>query len=334
MDFPTPPPREAITNPKLLEGFDERISLDKVTNLWVFDSGKEEYEYNYEQVRWDKRKRQVDDVDLEEEEEANKREIKKLKKERMAKLKEEISRLKQEKHQKQLDEQSSSAVFVSGLPSDCTKDDIQETFSKYGILSEDFTTGEPRIKLYHDDEGTFKGEALVFYEKSDSVFMAIDMLDDTQFKPGVVIKVEQAKFGEKKSNPLTDEQKKLLKQKKEQLKAKLNNWDEDDKLKEERFHNTKRKILDKIVVVDQMFRVDELKQDPVLEMDLKEDIQEECDKLGIGNDITKITLLEDSGKVTIKFKLIELSEICIKGFNGRYFDGIKLNAHVFDEKGI
>lgn len=343
-NFPDAPPDPSQLDKELdktvLANVDERISLDQKSNTWVYDSGGVEYGYNYDQKQWipitKKRSRDEDDVELEKEEEQNKQELKKLKKERLAKLKDEINRLKLERIQRQQDEQPSSAVFISGLPLDCIKDELVEVFSKFGVISEDFTSGEPRIKMYTLDSGEFKGEALLFYVSKDSVPLAIEMLDDTLLRTNR-IKVEAAQFnGEKKSTTLTDEQKKLMKNKKDKLMEKLNNWDDDrdDAWKKQKFNETKRKIFDKIVVVEKMFRVEELKKDPVLELDLKEDITEECNKLGISNDITKISVHEETGQVTIKFTKPELSEKCIKSFNGRYFDGLKLNVHVYEENKI
>lgn len=38
--------------------------------------------------------------------------------------------------------------------------------------------------MYYDDEGTFKGEALVIYFKEGSVDLAITLLDDTELELG------------------------------------------------------------------------------------------------------------------------------------------------------
>jgi HIV Tat-specific factor 1 len=56
-------------------------------------------------------------------------------------------------------------------------------FSKAGVLliGDD---GQPRIKMYNDDEGKFKGDALVMYFKEGSVDLAITLLDDTELEMG------------------------------------------------------------------------------------------------------------------------------------------------------
>lgn len=76
-----------------------------------------------------------------------------------------------------------TAVWVSGLPPNATVDSIAAVFTKAGVLmiGDD---GEPRIKLYYDDEGNFKGEALVMYFKEGSVTLAVTLLDDTELEMG------------------------------------------------------------------------------------------------------------------------------------------------------
>lgn len=44
--------------------------------------------------------------------------------------------------------------------------------------------GKPRVKLYYDEDGRFKGEALIMYFKEGSVDLAITLLDDTELELG------------------------------------------------------------------------------------------------------------------------------------------------------
>jgi HIV Tat-specific factor 1 len=44
--------------------------------------------------------------------------------------------------------------------------------------------GTKRIKMYTDDDGNFKGEALIVYFKKDSVNLAIDMADGYYLRYG------------------------------------------------------------------------------------------------------------------------------------------------------
>lgn len=61
---------------------------------------------------------------------------------------------------------------------------MQSVFSKCGVIAEEIDSGKPRIKLYEDEQGNFKGDALVVYFRSESVPLAIQMLDDTDFRSG------------------------------------------------------------------------------------------------------------------------------------------------------
>lgn len=45
-------------------------------------------------------------------------------------------------------------------------------------------SGKPRIKLYEDEHGKVKGDALVVYFRPESIKLAIQMLDDTDFRIG------------------------------------------------------------------------------------------------------------------------------------------------------
>ncbi|KAK3392979.1 hypothetical protein B0H63DRAFT_457028 [Podospora didyma] len=76
-----------------------------------------------------------------------------------------------------------TAVYVTGLPEDVTVDEVAEVFSrKAGVIAEEIDKGGPRIKLYHDEDGKFKGDALIVFFKPPSVDLAITLLDDTDFR--------------------------------------------------------------------------------------------------------------------------------------------------------
>ena len=52
------------------------------------------------------------------------------------------------------------------------------------MIAENMETQQPRIKMYTNDEGRFKGDALVVYFKPESVSLAIQLLDDSEFRLG------------------------------------------------------------------------------------------------------------------------------------------------------
>jgi hypothetical protein len=87
--------------------------------------------------------------------------------------------------------------------------------SKYGVIMKDPRTNKPKVRLYKDQEGNLKGDGICGYVKVESVFLAIQLLDDTHYDDKHTIKVERAKFemkGEfnpkKKKARLTADQKK------------------------------------------------------------------------------------------------------------------------------
>ena len=74
-------------------------------------------------------------------------------------------------------------MWVSNLPPNTTPQLLASVFSKAGVLliGDD---GEPRIKMYYDDEGRFKGDALVMYFKEGSVPLAVTLFDDSELEMG------------------------------------------------------------------------------------------------------------------------------------------------------
>jgi len=58
-------------------------------------------------------------------------------------------------------ERSNTAVYITSLPADVTKEELRRSFSRFGVIAESPDTNEPRIKLYQDEDGKFKGDALV-----------------------------------------------------------------------------------------------------------------------------------------------------------------------------
>jgi HIV Tat-specific factor 1 len=93
------------------------------------------------------------------------------------------------------------AVYVTNLPSDTNEIEIQEVFSKCGVIAEQIDGGKPRIKLYRNDDNSFKGDALVVYFRPESVPLAVQMLDNTNLRSGPAVqgsmRVQAADFSYK-----------------------------------------------------------------------------------------------------------------------------------------
>ena len=76
---------------------------------------------------------------------------------------------------------------------------MHDVFSRCGVIAEEIDRGKPRIKLYTDDDGDFKGDALILYFRAESVDLAVQLLDDTEFRlgDGQKMKVAAADFSYK-----------------------------------------------------------------------------------------------------------------------------------------
>ncbi|KAB8339096.1 hypothetical protein FH972_022032 [Carpinus fangiana] len=257
---------------------------------------------------------------------------------------------KRQKDTKDKPERKNTAVYVTSLPLDVDVDEVNETFSRCGVISEEIDSGKPRIKLYTKDDGSFKGDALVVYFRPESVQLAIQLLDDSDFRmgeegPAGKMRVKEADWSYKKTKDnqdegggdaadrkadekpqqrkgISQEQKKVIR-KTEKMKAKLADWsdDEDPQQAPSRFA--------KLVVLKHMFTLAELEEDPAAALDIKDDIREECSKLG---EVTNVVLFDEEvdGIATVKFKDNEAAQACARLMNGRAFDGRRVVAYVAD----
>ncbi len=258
-----------------------------------------------------------------------------------------------------------TAVYVTGLPLDVTIDEVAEVFSrKCGVIAEEIDSGRPRIKLYSDEKGNFKGDALIVFFKAPSVQMAITLLDDTEFRFGNNggsgrMRVMAADSSYKKvrtpedtsnggANAEVDDAAKEAKReaarksardkakiikKTQKLDARLADWSDDEDVSTMPGTGTGfggRKPL-KTVILKHMFTLSELEEDPAAILDIKEDIREECAKLG---NATNVVLYdeEESGVVSVKFKEEEAASECVRLMNGRAFDGRVVQAYLSDGK--
>ncbi|KAI4863729.1 hypothetical protein F4820DRAFT_426047 [Hypoxylon rubiginosum] len=261
-----------------------------------------------------------------------------------------------------------TAIYVTGLPLDVTVDEVHEVFSrKCGVIAEEIDSGRPRIKLYADEKGSFKGDALVVFFKPQSVEMAIMLLDDTDFRftsSGLTsgrMRVQAADSSYKKtnyerdsnnkeeasanngdahegngdrSNAITgagkpkdktrEQDKQKIIKRTQKLDAKLADWDDDDPYGGQLETAVRR---DRLVILRHMFTLQELDEDPAAMLEIKEDIREECSKLG---PVTNVVLydLEEEGIASVKFKTPEAAEACVELMDGRAFDGRTVRATI------
>ena len=89
-----------------------------------------------------------------------------------------------------------ATVYVDNLPSDTTAEEIYTFFSKAGIIKRDEFTGEFAIKIYENEDGTQKGDAIVTYFKPESLPLALQLLDGADFRFKTPIKVTEVCFSD------------------------------------------------------------------------------------------------------------------------------------------
>lgn len=75
-----------------------------------------------------------------------------------------------------------SSIFISNLPKNATVEEVYEFSKTAGIVRRDPYTGEYFIRLYPDSDGSFSGDALVTFFKSDSIPLALEILDGKYFR--------------------------------------------------------------------------------------------------------------------------------------------------------
>jgi HIV Tat-specific factor 1 len=224
------------------------------------------------------------------------------------------------------------------LPFDATFDEVVERFSKCGVIEED-DEGEPKVKMYARDDGTFSGEALVVYFKEESVSLAINILDDAELRLGDAssrMSVQRAEFGHKSHNTGGEAKKRVMDRNKVtkrlgRMQKKLEEWVDEDtfgpSITEDDVQisvNTNSRV----VVLKHMFTLREIEEDPTLLLDLKEDVREECETLG---EVTNVVLYdkEPDGVITVKFRDSVNAQACVLKMHGRFFAGRKIEASLW-----
>ncbi|KAI4945934.1 hypothetical protein J4E91_007375 [Alternaria rosae] len=221
------------------------------------------------------------------------------------------------------------AIYLSNLPRDTTREELEDECKKYGIIDKG-ANGEPRINMYKDEEGKFNGTALVVYFKKESIRNAVMMMDDYPLRPGDTknghIHVEAAnmeykkeKDGEKVASKLTRKDRKASERNRQELNRKLNEWSDNEEEVAQTFVAKKNKWA-KVVIIKNVFDLDQLENDPKAYLEIKEDMREKAEEIG---KVTNTTLWdkEPEGIVTVRFREFEDAE----KFVAWKFGGIRYN---------
>ncbi|XP_071452233.1 17S U2 SnRNP complex component HTATSF1 [Hetaerina americana] len=227
----------------------------------------------------------------------------------------------------EIDDQHNTKVYVSNLPCDMTETEFVEHMQKCGLVMKDPDNNRMKVKLYTDSEGRFKGDALCTYIKIESVELALNLLDGSDFK-GNKIHVERAKFQMKgdtyDANLKPRKKRKKDKEKLRKQQEKLFDW-RPDKMRGERPGN------ERVVVIKNLFESGLFDKNAALLLEYREDLREECSKCGR---LKKVVIHDrhPEGVAQVYFDDPEEADICVKLLNGRWFGQRRLVAETWDGK--
>ena len=226
----------------------------------------------------------------------------------------------------EVDDDHNTNVYVSNLPTDISEEDFVTFMSKCGFIMKDPETNKFKVKLYRDNTGELKGDALCTYIKVESVDLALQLLDESDFK-GKKIKVERAKFtlkGEYDPNK-RPKRKKGDKKKMQKKLDKLFDWRPDKIV-------TERPKCQQTIIIKNMFDINDFAKDPKLILEYRNDLREECsEKCG---PVKKVEIFDNNpeGVASVCFTDFNHADACLSLMNGRFFAGRKLTAESWDGK--
>ncbi|XP_071518003.1 17S U2 SnRNP complex component HTATSF1-like isoform X2 [Panulirus ornatus] len=259
--------------------------------------------------------------DEEEEEEAARRA-----KEEEEKKKKKVKETKKKPSWFEMDEAQNTKVYVSNLPDSLTENEFLELMQKCGLILRDVSTNKPKIKMYRDEEGNFKGDALCTYIKKESVNLALQILDEYQVG-NKKIRVEQAKFELKgaynpKLKPRKRQKKEVEKLQKRQ--EKLFDW-RPEPLRGQRLKH------ENTVVIRNVFDPKEFITAMEKILVHKDAMRNQCSNFGR---IKKLDLydLHPEGIVQVRFEEVEAADMCVATLNRRLYNGRTLQVSTWDGK--
>lgn len=217
-----------------------------------------------------------------------------------------------------------NAIYLSNLPTRSSiENDLVSEFSRYGIIKKD-QEGNLKCKIYRNNHGEMKGDALIVYARHESVSIAIDMMNGYEFY-GNRIKVEEATFNNdkkrkheetttNKDDPESASQIKLRKT------SASENSDGDDR----------SEVRSRTLVIANIIDLyDDLNDDELA--DIRLDILNGCKAIG---PVENMELSARKGEATLVFEKESDARECCRSMHKRYFDGRELAAFMLDEENI
>lgn len=224
----------------------------------------------------------------------------------------------------EVDNAHNTAVYVSGLPLDITREELTGFFAKCGLIARD-EKGKDKVKLYKDSNGEVKGDALCIYIKVESVELALKLLDNSEIR-GKTVSVQRAKFQMKgEYDPaLKPKRKKKEKERQKKIRQKLFDW------RPERLFDEPQKC-ERVVIIKNLFSPEDFEKEVQLLLEYQQDIRSECSKCG---DVRKVVIYDrhPDGVAQVTFREPAEAQACVELLNGRWFSQRRISAEIWDGK--
>lgn len=225
-----------------------------------------------------------------------------------------------------------TAVYITNVPADATEEEVLAHFSRCGLVQMHPMSREPCVKLYRDDAGKLKGDAMVVYKLRPSVDNAVRLLHEAELRlgqPASRLSVEEATsqpgfsidktYHNANSTNVSDTMQKAVEMRRKEQEQALS-WNE------EGVSDTKGL---RLVEIKNLFDPAEARLDPNFKQDLHDDLRAECATLG---EVKKVIVFPEhrEGVVIVKFASSRTAELCVEKMNGRWFSKRKLFAGYWD----
>jgi HIV Tat-specific factor 1 len=220
------------------------------------------------------------------------------------------------------------------LPNDgVTTENVQNYFSKAGLLDLDPETLQPKVKVYKHPNGKLKGDVSICYARPESVDLALQILDESPWDQTHTIHVQRATFQAKQEDEEdstnTNNNKRPRKHVSEAKRkvARLALLQAQDEGFGERLAGGRKGL--RIVVVQHMM-------DGIPENRLEDEIQAYCQEHG---QLEKITCISKTKVVIIKFVEPTAASQAVQAWHGMinkrtkqameavYWDGVTDYTH-------
>lgn len=236
---------------------------------------------------------------------------------------------------------SGKAIYISNLPlqedEGKLRDQLIQEFNKFGDLERD-QDNKLKCKMYKDNQGKLKGDAIMIYCRKEYALLAVEMMDGINFE-GYTIKVEPAQFTEKNARKQNQPNEDIASDYSTKTPTTGNkesrNMEHDLKVME---GPVKRRKMDenndsrreRTLVLANFIDIYKDLDSPEIQ-EIEQDLLDGCRPFGkIGSHVMNV----DKGEIHITFMERQEAISCRNAMNGRFFDGRQLVTFMLDEEDL